>query len=412
MQDTNRKSTSSITQHNTMTIWGFKMDKKIKQAKDKEKKALDSNGLDAIIDDMLETVNHSKDEIFKITEDARDEYENLEKQLRQLRVQIEQIIRENDLLERKEKLARQRLAQVSENFNVHSEDEIRAVYEEAHERQTELQLKREREATLRSQRDDIERRLKNLEQTIERAEQLVSKVSIISNYLMDDFKEVQDLIQNANEKQSFGLRIMEAQEEERLRISREIHDGPAQMMANVLIRADIVDRTYRERSPEEAMTEIKTMRKMVRQSLYEVRRIIYDLRPMALDDLGLVPTIRKYAHTLADYHQAEIHFVEQMDIDRLPEKYEVVMFRLIQEAVQNAIKHANTKEIDVKLHVLKDKVTACVKDNGVGFDLNEKKEQSFGLVGMRERVEMLQGKMTIQSKIGKGTTILFNIPLK
>ncbi|WP_110250105.1 sensor histidine kinase [Streptohalobacillus salinus] len=388
------------------------MDKKIKQAKDKEKKALDSNGLDAIIDDMLETVNHSKDEIFKITEDARDEYENLEKQLRQLRVQIEQIIRENDLLERKEKLARQRLAQVSENFNVHSEDEIRAVYEEAHERQSELQLKREREATLRSQRDDIERRLKNLEQTIERAEQLVSKVSIISNYLMDDFKEVQDLIQNANEKQSFGLRIMEAQEEERLRISREIHDGPAQMMANVLIRADIVDRTYRERSPEEAMTEIKTMRKMVRQSLYEVRRIIYDLRPMALDDLGLVPTIRKYAHTLADYHQVEIHFVEQMDIDRLPEKYEVVMFRLIQEAVQNAIKHANTKEIDVKLHVLKDKVTACVKDNGVGFDLNEKKEQSFGLVGMRERVEMLQGKMTIQSKIGKGTTILFNIPLK
>jgi len=205
---------------------------------------------------------------------------------------------------------------------------------------------------------------------------------------------------------------MEAQEEERLRISREIHDGPAQMMANVLIRADIVDRTYRERSPDEAMAEIKTMRKMVRQSLYEVRRIIYDLRPMALDDLGLVPTIRKYVHTLADYHNVKIVFNEKMDIERLPEKYEVVMFRLIQEAINNAIKHAETKQIDVKIHVVKDKVTACVKDNGVGFDLNAKKEQSFGLIGMRERVEMLQGTMTIQSNIGKGTTILFNIPLE
>lgn len=377
----------------------------------KENNATDFKGLDDIIDEMVEAVHHSKDEIYNITEHARDEYETLNEKIIQLREEIDAIITDSDLLERKERVARQRLATVSENFSMYSEKEIQHVYEKAHNLQIEYRMKQEREQSLRKERDEIERRLRVLEETIERAESLVGKVSIVLNYLTDDFKEITSILEDAKEKQMFGLKIIEAQEEERRRISREIHDGPAQMLANVLIRADLVDRTYRERSPEEALVEIQSMRKMVRQSLYEVRRIIYDLRPMALDDLGLVPTIRKYLQTLSDYHDIAIHFHEQSSHERLEGKYEVAIFRLTQEAVQNAIKHAQASEIDVKLIVSNNRVNVSVRDDGKGFTLTERKSQSFGLIGMRERVDMLDGTLDLTSKPGKGTHVFINIPL-
>lgn len=375
-------------------------------------KPSDHKNLDQVIDEMVEVVEHSKDEIYEITEESRREYKTLSEQLEEIRLKVKQLITDSEQLEKKERLARNRLAQVSENFNIYSEEEIREVYEKTHALQTELKMKRERELSLRHRRDYIERRLKSLEQMIERGTSLVSKVSIISTYLTDDFKQIGDLIQDANQKQSFGLKIIEAQEEERRRISREIHDGPAQMLANILLRADLVDRTFRERSREEAMTEIKSMRTMVRSSLYEVRRIIYDLRPMALDDLGLIPTIRKYLANMEDYNQITIVLSEQGQFEGLASKYEVALFRMIQESVQNAVKHASPTLIQVNIYVDKTDVSVSVRDDGVGFDVHQKKDKSFGLIGMRERVEMLDGDLELNSTIGKGTSIYIKIPLK
>lgn len=376
-----------------------------------EMKKTDDKALDKIIDEMVETVKNSKDEIYQITEESREEYSLLSEQLVVIKKEVEELISQSDILEHKEKLSRNRLATVSENFDKYSEAEIRDAYEKTHELQSELKMKQEREKSLRHRRDYIERRLKVLQQMIERASGLVSKVSVVLNYLTEDFKKVSDIIQDAHQKQHFGLRIIEAQEEERRKLSREIHDGPAQMLANILLRSDLVDRTFRERSPEEAIKEMKSVRSMVRSSLYEVRRIIYDLRPMALDDLGLVPTIRKYLANLEDYNQIHIRFIEKGRFHELNSKYEVALFRLIQEAVQNAIKHAKSKLITVNLTITKEFVSARVKDDGVGFDQEIEKDKSFGLIGMRERVEMLEGDLEIKSVIGDGTVIYIKIPL-
>lgn len=375
-------------------------------------KQLNEKSFDKIIDGMLEVVDKSKDEIYQLTESSREEHKLLSDEIEQTRKAIEYLIVEGDELERKERLYRNRLAQVSKNFNIYSEEQIKEVYETAHEIQTKLKMVREREITLRQKRDFIERRLKSLEQMIEKGTALVSKVSVISNYLNNDFKQISDLIDNANQKQSFGLKIIEAQEEERKRISREIHDGPAQMLANILLRADLVERTFRERSGEEALVEIKNMRLMVRDSLQEVRRIIYDLRPMALDDLGLIPTIRKYLANVEDYHQINISLSEQGIQGRFDSKYEVALFRLIQESVQNAVKHGAPKNIHVNFRIEKNQIFLLIRDDGIGFDLESKKENSFGLIGMRERVEMLDGEFSIKSQIGQGTTVYVKIPLK
>src|SRR5699024_9608248 len=227
--------------------------------------------------------------------------------------------------------------------------------------QTKLAVLRQDEKVLRKRRDELERRLVMLNQTIERAESLASKISVILTYLHDDFKQVNEIIAEAKEKQEFGLKIIEAQEDERKRISREIHDGPAQMLANILLRSEIVERSFKQGTMDKTLTEIKSVRRMIRSSLYEVRRIIYDLRPMALDDLGLLPTIKKYVATVASYHESiKIEFIPYGEEKRLPQEYEVALFRLIQESLQNAVKHAKATRIKVKLEIGKNNLTVIV----------------------------------------------------
>ncbi|PAQ13002.1 sensor histidine kinase [Bacillus sp. FJAT-42315] len=372
--------------------------------------------LDTILKKIIETVDNSKGEIFTIAEQSRKDHQILLVELNTVRDQVHTLIEEQDQLELKVNMARKRLAEVSKNFHSYSEEFVRETYERAHDLQLKLLISRQSEKQLIEKRNDLERRLISIESTIQRAEHLVAQVSVVLNYLNQDMKKIGEVLEDARLKQEFGFQIMEAQEEERKRLSREIHDGPAQMMANVLLRSDLIEKLYKERDIEEAFQELRSLKKMVRSALYEVRRIIYDLRPMALDDLGLIPTIKKYLATIEEYIQSlskstQLHFVNIGGEKRLPAKLEVALFRLIQESVQNALKHAEATEITVKLEINKQNVLVVVKDNGKGFDVTEKKKGSFGIIGMKERLELLEGELSIQSKPNKGTVVMISIPI-
>jgi len=375
-------------------------------------KKFDTKSLDLILSKMIDTVGNSKDEIFRIGEQCRKDHYSLSDELKEIKELVKKSIVVGDRLEAQTRLARNRLSEVSKYFNDHTEAEVREAYEKAHELQMEYSMNMQMEKQLRDRRDEIERRLVGLHETIERAEHLISQITVVMNYLMSDLRQVGEMLEDAKMKQEFGLKIIEAQEDERKRVSREIHDGPAQMMANVMMRSDLIERVFHEQGEAEAIREIHDLKKMVRSALYEVRRIIYDLRPMALDDLGLIPTLKKYMQTTEEYYKTvKINFINVKEEKRLQTKYEVALFRLIQESVQNAMKHADATEIIVKLEIDHSKVIAVIKDDGVGFDINEKKKDSFGLIGMRERVEMLGGQLTVDSKLGKGTLVIIQIPL-
>lgn len=373
---------------------------------------LDVKALDKIVEQMIETVDRSKNEIFHIGEQCREEYGTLIKELQDIKQKVAEVIKEGDFLTTKSRQARRKLSEVSRNFKSYTEEEVREVYEYAHDLQTKLIINEQMEKQLRQRRDDLERRLLGLQETIERSDFLVSQITVVSNYLESDIKEIGVVLEDAKLKQEFGLRIIEAQEEERKRISREIHDGPAQLLANVLIRSDIALKVHKEKGPEYASQEINSLKEMIRGALYEVRRIIYDLRPMALDDLGLIPTLKKYLETVEDYHKSvKITFSHLKGEERLPSKYEVALFRLIQESVNNALKHAQATEIQVKIEIHNGHVSVVVKDNGIGFDPEAKKDGSFGLIGMRERISILDGEIVINTAPNKGTTITMKVPL-
>lgn len=368
--------------------------------------------LDKIIEEMTTAVEKSKEEIFHISEETREELAELEKELVETKFLVKEQIRKGDELERQVKIFRKKLATVSREFNRYSEGDIREVYEQTHALQTELILVQQEEIALRKKRNEIEQRIVRLRRTIEHATNLGRKVSVVLTYLHDDFSQVNEVIKSAQEKQQIGLKIIEAQEVERKRISRDIHDGPAQMLANILIRSEIIDLSFRDGDIDNALKEIKSIRENIRSSLKEVRRIIYDLRPMALDDLGLFPTVKKHVQTMSEYHNIDISLNLLGDEKRLEASYEIAIFRLVQEALQNAIKHADATRINVALETLPDQITIIVRDNGKGFDPEAlpQNDHSFGLVGMKERVETLDGELIIDSKVGKGTRVNIVIP--
>lgn len=374
---------------------------------------LDIKSLDLVFNQMVATIDESKNDIFTISEQSRSSFEDMKLELEDIRHKIKNIIEENDLLEEKSKITRQYLAEVSRNFKIYTEDQVKEAYEQANAIQIRHTLVQSEEKTLRERRDDLERRMRGLLETIEKADGLVNQVNVVLNYLTYDLKEVGPALETAKLKEDFTIKIIEATEEERKRISREIHDGPAQMLANVLLRTDLINRTYKENGIDQALNEILSLKGMIRDSLHEVRRIIYDLRPMALDDLGIVPTLKKYLHSVEDYNpNTTIHFTSIGEAVRLKTNYEVAIFRLVQECVNNAIKHGKSNEIVVTFIWKKDHLVLSIKDNGSGFDTTISKDGSFGLIGMRERVELLNGKMEINSAVQRGTSVIVTIPIE
>lgn len=370
--------------------------------------------LDGVISKTIQAVEMSKEQIFEIAESARVEKKTLQNEIEEVRKTINSVIDLVDSLEIKYRQMRNRLAQVSRNFKTYSEDDIRIAYEEANQTQIDLSLAREKESYLRRRRDDLERRLRNIDETVIKAEGLITQMGVVMGYLSGDLSQIEYALETAKQHQLMGIRIIQAQEEERKRVSREIHDGPAQSMANVVLRTEIVEKMLGNNNMTEAMMELHELKEMVRISIADVRRIIFDLRPMALDDLGLVPTLQKYIQTFEDRTKVNVDLVVFGKEMQLESSYKAALFRLVQECLNNVAKHAKARSVQVKVEFQSHMIYLVVKDDGVGFELEETKRRghSFGIMGMKERTQLLQGKMEIVAAPNQGTKIVFQIPLK
>jgi two-component system, NarL family, sensor histidine kinase DegS len=377
-------------------------------------KAIDISVLDGVIKRTIETVETSKTEIFDIAENARQQGNSMKLDLHDLRQEISKVIQKVDALELAYRKSRNRLVLVSRNFHMYTEEDIRIAYEEASRIQVELSIFRERENNLKRRRNDLERQLRTLEETIVRAEKLVSQMGVVLGYLTGDLSKIGEALESAKQHQLMGLKVIQAQEEERKRVAREIHDGPAQSMANVVLRSEIVERMLKNERILEAQMELHELKEMVRMSLADVRRIIFDLRPMALDDLGLVPTLQKYIRTCEERIETSIDLVVFGVEPPLRSSVKAAIFRLVQECLNNVEKHANANAVQVKLEFLHESLRLVVKDDGIGFNLDERMATggSFGLLGMKERTQLLEGEIDVQSALGEGTKVLFQIPLK
>lgn len=227
--------------------------------------------------------------------------------------------------------------------------------------------------------------------------------------------DLAERLRSAAHARELGLSVIRAQEEERRRVAREIHDGPAQLLANVVLRIDVCQKLYQS-DPERLREELGQLKDLVRLSLQDVRKVIFDLRPMALDDLGLVPALRAY---LKDF-QAKTSVETEFDVfgqeRRFAGAFEVALFRLVQESLNNVAKHARAARVWVKIDLRGGReIRLVIRDDGVGFQPGAQPERDaqgrVGLLGMRERTELLGGQMELESAPGQGTRLSFVFPL-
>lgn len=373
--------------------------------------SIDAKALDKIVRQTIEAMEKGKSQIYDIYEAARTEMDNVKRDLERVKQETASIILRVDELEKKERRARLHLAEVHRNFRVYNEEDMRRTYEEAERCRVDLAVARVQERHLRHQRDDFEVRLRNLRDTLKRAEGLVSQVGAALGLLGNHMEAVLSQIESIQQRQAFAARVIGAQEEERRRVAREIHDGPAQAMANVVFRAEVCERLLDTDIPR-AQAELKDLQEQIRAVLKETRKIIFGLRPMTLDDLGLVPTLRRVLDTMKDRLGLITELRVTGEEKRLDSHIEIGVFRILQEAMNNVEKHAKARSVLIRIDFRAKFVSAMVEDDGKGYDpAADQSEESFGIMGMRERVALLDGEFAIQSGKGKGTKVSVKIPL-
>ena len=407
---------------------------------------LGEGSLKKILTNTIETIEDNKTQVYSIYETARDEVEASKKQLEDLQFQVRQTIARVDALTKQEQQAKQKLARVSADFKNSSEERIRQCYDEVRDVQVALAVERDKEKHLREQRDKLEVRLRHLGVMLQQAEHLTLAIGSVLNYLSTQVSGVVWKIEAVQKDKLVGARIIKAVEDERFRMSRELHDGPAQDLANLIFQTSICEKLV-DFNPDEAKANLQQMRQQIRDCLSSVRQVIFDMRPMALDDLGLEAALHQLVAKMAARGVVSAEYQLDGDPVKLSKYVEVAAFRIVQEALNNVAHHSGQKSARVRVLYTKSALSILIEDEGQGFDMDEfelaqaaaeaqeenaveeveetrdvnapqgegdqpKKTMHFGLVSMKERAKMIGAEFQVTSAPGKGTRVHLRIPYR
>ena len=204
--------------------------------------------------------------------------------------------------------------------------------------------------------------------------------------------------------------VLTAQEEERTRIARELHDDTAQALTSVLVRLRLLERSAEDKQLRSGLAEL---RDLTVETLEGVRRLAIDLRPPMLDDLGLEAAIQSHVQDFSRQWQINVNFTSS-GLGRLPPNVELVLYRIVQEALSNVAKHASASRVETRLSRKGRTLRLLVEDDGCGFDVEAAKgsrQSGLGLFGMEERLALIGGTLRVESSPGKGTRLSAEVPL-
>jgi two-component system sensor histidine kinase DegS len=245
---------------------------------------------------------------------------------------------------------------------------------------------------------------------------LSSKLNSLSNLLAVSRGQFTTQAETPDEPDVWRLveriAMIKAQEEERSRLAREVHDGPAQVLANVILGLELCEQIAR-RSPEQLIDELARLKATMREGLIEVRRFQFDLRPSSLADRGLLATLQRYVTDYQAFFRLTVELLVPEQLPSLSKDEELQTFRIIQEALQNIQKHARATQVTVQMATEGEAVVVTIQDNGRGFVPQQNEITTLsgaGLRGMKERAAAVGGELEVSSIPGTGTTIRFSLP--
>ena len=203
-------------------------------------------------------------------------------------------------------------------------------------------------------------------------------------------------------------RVVQAQELERRRLARELHDETGQALTSILLGLKPLEEALADHPARAAAAEL---REHVVTALQDVRRLAVELRPKLLDDFGLVPALERLTESFAEQTGTRVDFHSALGETRLPSEVETALYRVVQESLTNVVKHAHARNVSVSVVRRDTGVAAVIEDDGAGFQPAAAREDGVGLLGMRERLALLDGRLEIESRPGAGTTLVAEVPL-
>jgi signal transduction histidine kinase len=202
--------------------------------------------------------------------------------------------------------------------------------------------------------------------------------------------------------------VVVGQELERQRLAWELHDETGQALTSILLGLKAVEEAPTIKQVRAGANEL---RELVVATLQDVRRLAVELRPKALDDFGLAAALERLTQTFSEATGIEVQLEAALGEERLPGEVETTLYRIVQEALTNTVKHAGARKVSILLMRRGGAATAVIEDDGRGFDPAAVHEDGLGLLGMRERVALLEGKLTVESSPESGTTLVAEVPL-
>ena len=334
----------------------------------------------------------SEDVVADIRQSIQTELDDSEKALREVNLMLEQSQLELSRLSQRNAAITVHLQQVQRQLDSLPLDEVRNAYESAIDAQQRLFVMRGQLEKLQSDRSHLER----YQGTLKR--------------LQDFFNQGGGAAKGGNSSPLGMEMIIDAQEAERQRLSRQMHDGPAQALSNFILQTEIAMRLI-DVDAAQARTELAGLKAAAMSTFQKVRNFIFELRPMMLDDLGLIPTLKRYVDTFKEQSSMEVSLNISGTERRLEPYIEVMIFRALQELLGNSARHSQGTLIKIHADLGENAVKVEVEDNGKGFETEILKQgKSLGLKLIQDRVEMLGGTFDISSIIGNGTSVTFIVP--
>jgi two-component system sensor histidine kinase DegS len=325
------------------------------------------------------------------------ELDQARSKLKEITLLVEQSQGEVDKLAQRNASATAELHQMQAHFDTIPREDIRSAYELAQDAQQRLFTMRGQLEKLQSDKIHLQRYAEHLASTLQ---------------LLEGGAEVAAVTEEESGSLTVIEQVIEAQEEERRKISRQMHDGPAQSMANFILQTEIAMRLF-DTNLEGAKQELAALKESANNSFSRVRDFIFDLRPMMLDDLGLVPTVRRYIEALKEKTGINMTLVVTGTERRIEPYREVLVFRTVQQLLGNVRDHAQATQAKISLDMDDHQVRLAVEDNGKGIDpklLDSDEGEGRSLAILQERVSQLGGTMDLEGSATEGTRVALAIP--
>ena len=339
----------------------------------------------------------------QFAERCRQEADKVQQELKEIDMLIQQTSSEVNRFMQTNSRAVARVRQIETSFDTVPREDIRTAYNRLLENQQRL-------FTMRGQLEKLQSDQKNLTRIADLYQTILDMAAPATTG-----QAIGQADQESAPSQAMVISIIEAQEQERLRLSRQMHDGPAQSLTNLVLQAEICERLF-DRDPESARTELAELKKSVVDAFKQVKVFIFDLRPMMLDDLGLVPTMKRYVEGLSDEGFKGLMLQVSGKEKRLAPHKEVTIFRVVQALIHIGRERSQADSITIHLSIEEDQVDVNLEDNGTGFEIDEalttQDANRINLPTLRERIEMLGGEIHFFSAPGEGFRVNFSVPVE